>query len=194
MKYLALVQDTDQMMGMLVGCLHLGQLTFTDEDACSIEAACDKDVAIIADCFGIGADQISAFQEEMVKERIPMGGQLIAKDLTKIKAMCSRDAIVKSIFQTMFADIVQHCNISVTGEKERAKGRVGVLDIFGFERMQFNSLEQICINYTNEKLHQTFINEVRFPLRFRRFIIMIRTEYETSRNVGESQPLTWSLS
>eukprot|EP01046_Picozoa_sp_COSAG06_P098817 COSAG06_NODE_44915_length_359_cov_0.796154_1_plen_40_part_01 len=40
MKYLALVQDTDQMMGMLVGCLHLGQLTFTDEDACSIEAAC----------------------------------------------------------------------------------------------------------------------------------------------------------
>jgi hypothetical protein len=36
--------------------------------------------------------------------------------------------------------------------------------------------------------------EVRFPLRFRSLIIMIRTEYETSRNVGESQPLTWFLS
>jgi hypothetical protein len=61
----------------------------------------------------------------------------------------------------IFTDIVERCNTSVYGESDRKFGRVGVLDIFGFERMQFNSLEQLCINYTNEKLHQTFINEVR---------------------------------
>jgi myosin heavy subunit len=60
----------------------------------------------------------------------------------------------------IFTDIVERCNTSVYGESDRKFGRVGVLDIFGFERMQFNSLEQLCINYTNEKLHQTFINEV----------------------------------
>jgi myosin heavy subunit len=151
------VEETHDMMALLTGCLHLGQLEFTDEDACEITPESDNDLAVIADCFGLDAGELRG---EMVKERIEMGGTLIAKDLDKRKAMVSRDAIVKSIFSTMFADIVQHCNISIEGEIAKKKGSVGVLDIFGFERMQFNSLEQICINYTNEKLHQTFINEV----------------------------------
>jgi hypothetical protein len=59
------------------------------------------------------------------------------------------------------------------------------------ERFQASDIDWFKRVIKSFRTSLNYTKEVRFPLRFRRLIIMIRTEYEPSRNVGESQPLTW---
>ena len=49
---------------------------------------------------------------------------------------------------------------TVISATDPSKRYIGLLDIFGFECFNNNSLEQMCINFTNEKLQQLFINDV----------------------------------
>ncbi|XP_013915654.1 PREDICTED: unconventional myosin-Vb-like [Thamnophis sirtalis] len=71
------------------------------------------------------------------------------------QAVNARNALAKHIYAQLFNWIVQHINKALhTTVKQHSF--IGVLDIYGFETFEYNSFEQFCINYANEKLQQQF--------------------------------------
>ncbi len=79
--------------------------------------------------------------------------------MTKADASFARDALAKHIYSLLFQKIVTMINKSLASST-RAHRFIGVLDIYGFETFQWNSFEQFCINYANEKLQQQFNQHV----------------------------------
>uniref|UniRef100_A0A8C2KG31 Myosin heavy chain, fast skeletal muscle-like n=1 Tax=Cyprinus carpio TaxID=7962 RepID=A0A8C2KG31_CYPCA len=70
--------------------------------------------------------------------------------------------LCKSVYEKMFLWMVVRIN-EMLDTKQPRQFFIGVLDIAGFEIFDFNSLEQLCINFTNEKLQQ-FFNHHMFVL------------------------------
>nr|XP_021510520.1 myosin-13-like [Meriones unguiculatus] len=79
-----------------------------------------------------------------------------------LKVTNSVGALAKAVYEKMFLWMVTRINQQLDTKQPR-QYFIGVLDIAGFEIFDFNSLEQLCINFTNEKLQQ-FFNHHMFVL------------------------------
>lgn len=68
---------------------------------------------------------------------------------------------MQALYSANFQCLVQRINSVVN--IEQPANTIGILDIFGFEVLQTNSFEQLCINYANETL-QFYFNQHIFKL------------------------------
>ncbi|XP_041944176.1 myosin heavy chain, fast skeletal muscle-like [Alosa sapidissima] len=94
--------------------------------------------------------------------RVKVGNEMVTKGQTVPQVNNAVSALCKSVYEKMFLWMVIRIN-EMLDTKQPRQFFIGVLDIAGFEIFDFNSLEQLCINFTNEKLQQ-FFNHHMFVL------------------------------
>uniref|UniRef100_A0A665X9I3 Myosin-7B n=1 Tax=Echeneis naucrates TaxID=173247 RepID=A0A665X9I3_ECHNA len=94
--------------------------------------------------------------------RVKVGNEMVTKGQTVPQVNNATMALCKSVYEKMFLWMVIRIN-EMLDTKQARQFFIGVLDIAGFEIFDFNSLEQLCINFTNEKLQQ-FFNHHMFVL------------------------------
>lgn len=86
--------------------------------------------------------------------------QVIESPLSIQDCYMIRDSITKDLYERLFNWLIRKLNHTIQllpGIPIENHYCIGLLDIFGFECFKVNSFEQLCINYTNEKLQQLFI-------------------------------------
>ncbi|XP_061126880.1 myosin-6-like [Syngnathus typhle] len=94
--------------------------------------------------------------------RVKVGNEYVTKGQSVDQVYYSIGALAKSVYEKMFNWMVVRINHSLDTKQHR-QYFIGVLDIAGFEIFDFNTFEQLCINFTNEKLQQ-FFNHHMFVL------------------------------
>ncbi|KER24305.1 hypothetical protein T265_07991 [Opisthorchis viverrini] len=154
-------EDQMAIFRVISAVLHLGNLDFRQERNSDQATLPDHSVAQKA-CHLLGiplVDMTKAF----LKPRIKVGKDLVSKAQTKAQVEFAVEAISKSIYERLFLWLVDRINKTLDRTKRPGASFVGILDIAGFEIFQTNSFEQLCINYTNEKLQQLF-NHTMFVL------------------------------
>ncbi|KAG7455435.1 hypothetical protein MATL_G00256440 [Megalops atlanticus] len=94
--------------------------------------------------------------------RVKVGNEWVTKGQNVQQVNYAVGALSKAVYERMFLWMVVRINQSLETKQPR-QYFIGVLDIAGFEIFEFNTFEQLCINFTNEKLQQ-FFNHHMFVL------------------------------
>ncbi|KAK4312653.1 hypothetical protein Pmani_015937 [Petrolisthes manimaculis] len=150
-----------QIFEILAALLQLGNISFiqgdkgnwniNEESVASLKAVCGL--------LGLNEDHLA---ESLTIHTISVNSahktSVFHKPLERV-SQCTerRDAMMQLLYHRLFLHIVHYINAKISAHRTIWSHFIGILDVYGFETFERNSLEQLCINYANERLQQAFM-------------------------------------
>uniref|UniRef100_A0A3Q3WG50 Myosin, heavy chain 10, non-muscle n=1 Tax=Mola mola TaxID=94237 RepID=A0A3Q3WG50_MOLML len=149
------------MLKVVSAVLQFGNIVFKKERNTD-QASMPENTAAQKLCHLLGMN-VMEFTRAILTPRIKVGRDYVQKAQTKEQADFAVEALAKATYERLFRWLVHRINKALDRTKRQGASFIGILDIAGFEIFELNSFEQLCINYTNEKLQQLF-NHTMFIL------------------------------
>nr|CAD7462020.1 unnamed protein product [Timema tahoe] len=154
-------EDFSAIFRIVSSVMLFGNMKFKQERNSDQATLPDNTVAQkVAHLLGLSVTEMT---KAFLKPRIKVGRDFVTKAQTKEQVEFAVEAISKACYERMFRWLVNRINRSLDRTKRQGASFIGILDMAGFEIFELNSFEQMCINYTNEKLQQLF-NHTMFIL------------------------------
>ena len=159
-------KEQSSILRTISAVLHMGNITVARQSSRGDQASLTEDAIQqarkVCQLLGIPFD---GFIKGLLHPVVKAGREIVEKVQTPDQVRAAVDALAKGIYERAFGDLVSRINRQLDGAGAAADDShfIGVLDIAGFEIFENNSFEQLCINYTNEKLQQ-FFNHHMFVL------------------------------
>ena len=156
-------EEINSILKIIAGVLLIGNIKFVQKGKkCDVE-----NIYVIKNI----CELFQCNKEDLIKaltlKIIVINNEIIESPLSMENCVTSRDSLAKEIYNRLFLWIVKKMNsrlspqynIDTDEEIDTGMKYIGLLDIYGFECFSANSLEQLCINYTNEQLQKLYIND-----------------------------------
>eukprot|EP00391_Amoebophrya_sp_Ameob2_P014008 CAMPEP_0178998452 /NCGR_PEP_ID=MMETSP0795-20121207/9519_1 /TAXON_ID=88552 /ORGANISM="Amoebophrya sp., Strain Ameob2" /LENGTH=2216 /DNA_ID=CAMNT_0020691129 /DNA_START=249 /DNA_END=6899 /DNA_ORIENTATION=+ len=159
LEFINLKESAGDVFALLAALIHLGECEFVGEwempqlnNSEEFTYACDLagfDDRNLVDSLTILSNVIARRDKD----------SFVVQRLNRDQANGALQSLIKILYARLFDFIVEKVNKAMEiGEEHR--NYIGILDIYGFECLQTNSLEQLCINLANERLQQFFVEKV----------------------------------
>ncbi|KAE8226689.1 hypothetical protein CF319_g739 [Tilletia indica] len=147
------------MLRVVAAILHIGNIQVADDR--SEQARITNAAAVEKVCHVLGLPE-QELNKALLRPRVKAGREWVTQSRTKKQVNDEMAALCKTMYEKTFASLVERVNRALDRPTSKSTF-IGVLDIAGFEIFEVNSFEQLCINYTNERLQQ-FFNHHMFVL------------------------------
>ena len=164
-------EQIDSILAILAAILKLYNVTFLPraniDGSEGVTLTNEQELYEVANLLGIEDSLLEAALTSRSFES--NRNEILICELSSTEANYTRDSTCRALYFRLFSWIVSQINEYLkirgrSGVRVSKRNSIGILDVYGFDVLTDNSLEEFLINYCNEKLQQVYI-EHEFKLK-----------------------------